>query len=233
MVEKILPQALNILEKALENQNILLFTIIITIAISFKLQTIYDFLKSISKQKLQFLEEQINKNYLTPETRYVLQEQINSIIFKKATGIRAEKDMREQIVALHRYARGTLKYRQFQQAQNFLKMKCNGHLTIREIMFFEYFMYGLYFVGGIFFNFLAVVCFFVLLFTPLTVEFQRVFILSTGFFTYLGFFVLSQTWPISAARDIKKVIKNYQKELSNQSVVINNQYCLPPHSKKF
>ncbi|MDJ0631573.1 MAG: hypothetical protein QNJ34_00135 [Xenococcaceae cyanobacterium MO_188.B29] len=181
---------------------------------------------------MQSLEEHINKDYLTPETRNALQEQTNSIIFEKATGIRAEQYMREQIVALHKYAKGTLKYRDFQQAQIFLEMiDCSGHLKIRKIMFFEYFMYGFYFVGGIFLNFLAVVCFFLVLFTPLTVELQGLFILLTLFFTYFGFFVLSQTWPISAAKKIKKVIKNYQKDLSNQSIVINNQYCLPPHSE--
>ena len=219
MIEKILPEALTTLRDSLKNHDFLFFTIVITIAISFRLQNIYNFFQSISKQKLQSLEEYINNKYLTPETRYALQEQINSIIFKSTTGIRAEKHKREQIVALHKYAKGTLKFRDFQQARIFLKINCNGNLKIRKIMFFEHFMYYWYFVAGIFLNFLSVVCFSLFIFAPLTDELQKLFILLTGFFFYFGCLILSQTWPISAAKDIQKVITNYRQETGNQSLL--------------
>ena len=103
------------------------------LAFIFSLNKVYEFFDKVSKRDLNFLKSLINENSITNQTKDIVQECINSRIFKYVTKINAEKHLREKIIELHELANGRLTYANFRNARQFLIIGDNGNLEICTI----------------------------------------------------------------------------------------------------
>lgn len=96
MLEKIFDSMI----KSLENGNVLLLFVIIIFALLINAKTILEFLEQIEAHHNEFLKDALSNDTLSSSTRVYIQEKLNMAIFKKATGIYAEKTLREKILEI-------------------------------------------------------------------------------------------------------------------------------------
>ena len=111
----------------------MLFIISLLIALIFNLKDVYTFLNQLYSQKLSTLQALLEEKGASGKTKDLLQEQINCIAFKYATGIKAERKLREEIINLHEKANGRLTYLDLRRAYRYLCLDKYGSLKIRKI----------------------------------------------------------------------------------------------------
>ncbi|MEA5512098.1 hypothetical protein VB715_20190 [Crocosphaera sp. UHCC 0190] len=177
------------------------------LAFIFNLNNVYDFFDKFSKRELTFLKNLINEDIVTDQTKNIVEESINSRIFKYVTKINAEKYLREKIIELHELANGRLTYTNFRNARLFLIIDDNGNLEIRKITKgdkIEKFVHqaASFLFWSIFFG-----CLIIFVFIPNDdIKNKLGILLDTILLFCLAIYSLQQTFPLTSAEKIKKEI---------------------------
>lgn len=188
----------------------LIATLFLTILSNLK--AIYDLWDVASRRKISRLKEIkdfFGENSITEKSKVILREKINSMIFEIITGIKADKYLRERVMALYENSKGRLSYDDFRKARFFLEIKDDGSLEIRNIRipdraahYFNRVVSLLYFLMG---SLLLIVS---ILATNLIG--RLILILCASFIFALALFTMSQSGSLPAAEKIKGEIENWQ-----------------------
>lgn len=189
------------------------------LALVFNLEAIFNFFNNFLVRKLTVLKDSTGENGATGLTREVLQEEINSTLFRYATGINAEKHLREEIIKLHQLADGRLTYSNFRRTYLFLEIKHNGKLGICNLSLFERGRHYLNLVLSLIFFLATAVLLSTYIFIPITESRIQIIVFFYALvFLAISLLTLSQTIPMSLLKKIKfELNKNYQKFYDNQS----------------
>jgi hypothetical protein len=183
------------------------------LAILFNAKVIYEFFEKLEKRKISTLSEGVGEKGATGKTREVLQEQLNSYLFKYGTGIYAEKILREEIIKLHEFASGSLTFLHFKRARSMLKI-ANGSLVIEiknSDILSHYFNYAI----AIFFTtvFIAI---FLLSTVAIDMVSAKLGLLAFSFFCIaLAMLAFSQTFPYFSAKILHQ--KNEEMKAHNEA----------------
>lgn len=187
----------------------------ILVALIFNIKTFYDFFDSFSKRKLTILKDFVGEKGVTGSTKEVVQEELNSILFQYATGMKVDKRLRERIIDLHKSTNGKLTYLDFQRARSFLEVRQDETLGVRKSTLLEKGMYYFSHVASWFFWFMTAMLVVILVFLPINeLRFQLAIFLYALLFFIFALFALSQTFSLSTARKIKDEIQKLRKQSS-------------------
>lgn len=196
-----------------EGKNFWLIAVSIIVVLIFNIKTFYDFLDSFSKRKLTILKDFVGEKGVTGSTKEVVQEELNSILFQYATGMKVDKRLREVIIDLHKSTNGKLTYVDFQRAHSFLRVRQDGTLGVREATLLDKGMYYYSHVASWLFWFMTALLVVILIFFPINdLRLQLAIFLYALLFFIFALFALSQTFPLSRARKIKDEIYKIRKQ---------------------
>lgn len=178
------------------------------LAIIFNLNHVYDFFDKFSKRELNFLKTLINENTVTDQTKHLIQESINSRLFKYLTKINAEKHLREKIIELHEITNGRLTYTNFRNARRFLVINDNGSLEIRQITFRDKVDKWVHQVASFIFLSIFFGALIILVFVSKdNIKNTLGILFDTILLFGLAIYSLQQTFPLTSAEKIKKEIE--------------------------
>lgn len=196
-----------------EGKNPLVIAVSIIFALIFNIKNSYDFLDSFSKRKLTVLKDFVGEKGVTGSTKEVVQEELNSILFQYATGMKVDKRLRERIIDLHESTSGRLTYVDFQRARSFLEVRQDGTLGVRKFTLLDKGGYYLCYVASWFFWFVTAMAVVMLIFFPINeLRLQLAIFLCAPLFFILALLIFSQTFPLSGARKIKDEIHKVHKQ---------------------
>ncbi len=176
---------------------------------------IYDIFDAFPKRKLTVLQDFVGEKGATGRTRKVIQEEFDSIGFWYATGIKAERRLREAIINLHELTDGRLKYVDIKRSRSFLSIMQDGTLKVRKFTRLDDFIYLFSFIGSkLLFSF-AILALSILIFFPINNPGIRLaLLLQVVLLFILAIFYHLQSLPLSAARKIKdEISKIHEKSL--------------------
>jgi len=125
MMEKFL----DYLIKGLETKNFLIPIVIVIVTIIFKAKDIMEFFDLIKSREQKLLEELLKiseTKLLSEETKEIIKERIDTIAFKKATGIYAEAPLREHIFKFYQSMKNEVSLYQIKMAMPYIKIKDNN-----------------------------------------------------------------------------------------------------------
>ncbi|WP_374327382.1 hypothetical protein [Azonexus sp.] len=205
MLDKILDTLL----KSLENGNWLVVILVVAIAVVVNLRAILEFFERRGTRREEFVKDALKIDVVRDAARSVLEEELNYLVFKRVTGISADRALREKIKSLVDRSDGELQTFQFARARKHTTMK-DGKLLIRITRSDK--------IEHLFnWSFAVLVAVFALLafMLPTTVKgasFQQVAIfigLGTLMF-FFALFLVSQTTPITVAKHIKPIVERLE-----------------------
>lgn len=206
-----------------EGKDISVIVAIIILGSLFNIEKISDFLDKYTNKELMILKNLFGEKVATGKIQAILQDKIDSIIFRHLTGISAEKYLREAIINLHELAGGRLKYIHFKHSLVFLRIDDNDMLRVRNFKWFEVGYYWFNRGASFLFFCLALIGFIVIIFYS---DFSKnSFLQISSLLDVLilfssAIFLYSQTLPLEAARKIKnEIIEIYRGKVSNSSEV--------------
>lgn len=126
MLDKLM-QAINI---AFHDNAPLGLAILACLVVIWKVKPVLEFIDDRSRQREKFIRESLTIESLGPDERALLTEELNAIVFKRATDIAASAAMRAKLRSLLTDSDGTLQLGTFSRARQFLIFK-DGLLQIR------------------------------------------------------------------------------------------------------
>lgn len=207
-----------IVELIENNKSAWVITGVISLAIIFNLKTIYEFWNAYSKRNLVILSDFLEKNYVTEQTKNILQEKINSILFNYATGIKAERILRQKILTLYESAGGSLTYKDLKRAKPFLIEDDNGELVIREFTIWDKIEFYFKSILSGFFMLIFTLLSVILIYLPVEPLTQLILLIYALLFFVLSVFLMSLTFPLSAARKISRLTSLRNAENNTKEV---------------
>ena len=187
----------------------------IIIAILFNARVIYEFIEKLEKRKISTLCEAVSENCATGKTKEILQDQLNSYLFKYGTGIYAERVLREEIIKLYEFSSGSVTFIHFKRARSMLKVE-NGSLEI-EIKKSDIFSHYFNYVIAIFFAIIFISVFFLSTVASTAQVSTKLGLLAFSFFCMiLAMLSFSQTFPYFSAKKLEKL--NNEMKAHNKSL---------------
>jgi hypothetical protein len=126
MLEKIFDSIL----KSFENGNILLAVFIVTFALVVNLKAIVEFLDRQRTKRVLFLTESLQYPGLSVSTRAYIEDALNTELFRRASGIYAEKEFRERLLFVATNSNGEVSISQLNQITRFLSFE-KGKVLVR------------------------------------------------------------------------------------------------------
>jgi hypothetical protein len=207
MTDKLLEPLLN----ALQNGNWGLFFVVIAIALIINLRAIQEFLEYRESRHERFVKEAIKIDSVDPLVRSFLAEELDHVLFKRVTGISADRALREKIKDLVDRSGGELKVSQIAKAKSHVKMK-SGRLLIEFTAFDK-------FHSIVNYCFAIVIAVYALIFFMLpsaikgvTIQQLTVFMLIGILLFFFSLFIISQTSPYQVARKLKPIIESLETQ---------------------
>lgn len=197
--------------ESLNNGNILVAVVVIFVAIIFNYKNISELFYDKKKEKIIKLNESLLCEHVTGLTKEHLVEELIKEQFKLHTGIGVEKEFREALISEHRNTNGEISFSHFKRALPFIFYE-NGRILVKLSPFDK---------AGYFVNLLAgfLMAFLGLLVAVLTSQihqptiFQILSMLGLAiFFMFVGFYMLTQTFPFTSA---KKLVKHLDRQREN------------------
>ena len=205
MIEKLLDPLL----KALENGNWGVVFIVAAIALVFNLRPILEFLERREGRREEFVKDAIKIEAVAGAVRAFLEEELNYLMFKKVTGIAANKALRDKLKDIVDRSAGEIQTFQLAQAKSHIRMK-QGKLLV-EISTANK-------IEWIFNWSLAVaMAIFALIFFMLPSAIKGITLLQLGSLMGLGFvfflfalFLVSQTISYTVAKKLQPIVANLE-----------------------
>jgi hypothetical protein len=194
---------LNKLIESLNNGDILVFVLIITVAFIFNYKKIIEFIDERKKSRSILLTEALNCKYIQGLTKSHLEEELATEQFDLSTGIKLEKEFREAMIQAHKNTNGELSFIHFKRSLPYLRYK-DSKLIIK-ITLFENFVYLFNFIFGFIMAFAGI------LFIVLPSQINKItftqgltLIGLSIFFIGTAVFMIFQTFPTASARYVSK-----------------------------
>ncbi len=195
-----------------EGKNLWVIAGCLLLPLCFNIKAIHSFFDTLSVRKLPVLKDFSGETGATGLTKEVLQEAVNSALFRYITGINAEEKLREKIIKLHQLADGRLTYRDIKRTLVFIEIKQNGQLCIRSLTLFDWIRFCINWLFSLIFAFTAIVFLLIPLLTPTELRFQVVaYLYSLVLFTFF-LLILSQTTPIVLIKKVKLEVNKINKK---------------------
>jgi hypothetical protein len=202
-----------IINPIVEGKNPWIISLIILIAGIINAKAIYEFLDPWSKRKWTIIKDFLGDKGATGKTKEILQEELNSEIFKYTKGINAEKHLREEIIYLNELSKGRLKYLDFKRANLFLTIEEDGKLGIRKFTRLDRVIWMLNILLSVgFFLFFVLTLSLVTFLVSSKSDLRNQFFILLVIFLYAPFFfgcsilTFSQVLSFNTAKKIKKEI---------------------------
>jgi hypothetical protein len=204
-----LAQIIEFLQKNIANENWLGIFVVLFSVFFWKAKNIVEFMMGLKSLREKSLLNALKLKEVTGATRLFLEEEINAIIFKKVSGVWAEKTLREKILDIHDRAKGELSLFQFQKARKHLRIR-NEKIVI-TISTFDKAEYILNWSVALIMAVLAFFSFAVIFVAQKILLLQAATLIGTGFlFFVVSLFLIFQTIPYSVAKHIKLMIEELQ-----------------------
>lgn len=210
MIDKLLDPLL----KGLENGNWGIVFVVVAIALIVNLRPILEFLERRESRREEFVKEAIKIDAVAGSVRSFLEEELNYLLFKKVTGIPANRALREKIKDVVDRSAGEIQTFQLARAKKHMKMK-DGKLEVsidtsdKVEWFFNWFAaiaMALFALG--FFMLPSAI-------KGVTLQ-QLVTLMGLGFLFFLfALFLVSQTIPLSVARKLEPIITRLEFSSKN------------------
>lgn len=196
---------INKLIEAVEKGNVWVALTIVAVALIFNLRTIFSFFEERQKARIIKLEAAIQCPQIVGSTKLHLENELATEHFKITTGMRLEKEMRESLINLHKKSHGEISFTHFKRGLPHIHYK-NRKIVIK-ISFFEYALFVFNLLFGIALIFAGL--FFMVLPTDKSITWVELFTqISLGFiFITTALFMLTQTFPITSANRVKRLIQ--------------------------
>ncbi|WP_116324238.1 hypothetical protein [Cupriavidus taiwanensis] len=103
--------------------------VVVIVAVVVNLRGILEYFERRGSRRENYVKEALKIELIKDSTRAFLEEELNYLVFRKITGISADRALREKIGALVDRSRGDLQPFQFARARKFIKLK-DGKLTV-------------------------------------------------------------------------------------------------------
>lgn len=205
MIDKLLDPLL----KGLESGNWGIVFAVVAVALVVNLRPILEFLERRESRREEFVKEAIKIDAVAGAVRSFLEEELNYLLFKKVTGIPANRVFRDKLKDIVDRSAGEIQTFQLARARNHLEMK-NGRLrvVVRTIHKIEwYFNWASAIAMALF-----ALGFFMLPSAIKGVTLQQLAVLmSLGVvFFFFALFLVSQTIPLSVARKLEPIITSLE-----------------------
>lgn len=202
--------------ESLNNGNILLGVVIVSVALVFNYKKIVEFLEERKKARITKLTEALRCDFVTGVTKSHLEEELATEQFKITTGIRLEKQFREAVIQAHKSTNGEIAFVHFKRALPHLFFEKN--ILKVNISLFEKISYWF----NLLFGFVLAFSGLALMVLPSQIEginfVQFISIIGLGFFFIaIALFMLAQTFPVVSARKIEKCLLDVTHNNSIQS----------------
>lgn len=190
-----------------EENNIWIIIPALLFAGLFNLKNVHEFFDSFSSKKQTKIEYLLKENLVNEKIKLVLQEQLDSIVFRYVTGIKTNKYLREQIIKLYDLANGRLTYLDFKNASRFLTIDEDGKIKVKQVKKIEQLEYFLYWSVSFFFLFMSFLLLMLILFVEISnLRLQIAILFYVILFFTLSLVIVTQTFPLLAAKKIKNEI---------------------------
>ncbi|MNV33415.1 hypothetical protein D3C71_1247820 [compost metagenome] len=205
MIDKLLDPLLN----GLESGNWGVVFVVVAVALIVNLRPILDFLERRESRREDFVREAIKIDAVAGAVRSFLEEELNYLLFKKVTGIPANKALRDKLKEIVDRSAGEIQTFQLARAKNHLRMK-EGKLNV-VIELIDRVEWCFNWVAAIAMTLFALV-FFMLPNAIRGINFQQlVALMGMGFLFFLfALFLVRQTIPLSVARKLQPIIKELE-----------------------
>ena len=206
-VVKSIPEFMKALTDVMETPYgwIVLAVILIWFFLNKDLSRFLNIFETKEKKRLDKLEVYVNnKEAANSEALEVIKDLRDAHYFKVATGIYAEKRLRDSLINLHKKTSHTINWVNIKRAMPYIDADSTSTVSIRDQSRSEQFgyFYNL-FTGWLFLGF-AVALSLVFIFSSDKVLSQfALWIASTLFCAFFAIFAFSQNFPISSAKKIK------------------------------
>lgn len=202
---------------ASDNYGVGIFAFIAVVmgSIAFNLTKIVTFFDERKNIKLAKLTNALKCEYITESDKYHYQEALATEHFAIATGLRAEKEIRDLIVNCHKNCEGTLRFAHFKRAIPFIRLE-DGKATV-IITRYDHISFGYNFI-------FSVLCFmsgtFILAITGF-LNFDGVFPLlkhlgTTFFMCFLGALLFIEALPIFSAIHVRREIDKQRRSTDSE-----------------
>lgn len=208
---------MNKLIELINGGDYLLVVLVVLGAVVFNFRAIVDFFEERNKARISKLTEALQCEHLSELTKIHLQEELATEHFKRSTGIRAEKQLRDALIKVHKNTNGELRFEHFKRAIRYLSFKDN-QLTVHISKYEEWsFRYNMLF--GVVFAFLGLILFSLTGFVGLDSTKAIINYVSISMFICtIGAFMLFETLPMFSARCVQKELEKSVNELENVKV---------------
>jgi hypothetical protein len=194
---------------AVKDENTLFVFIIISTVIGLNFRSFIELYWNFQTRRYNLLENALKLESLDEPTKVASLERLRSFYFKQATGITADKLLREKIVRLVEHSSGEIKISTLARIDRFLKLK-NGKLLIEidRVDFFGAIFNALLSVVMIFYS---LVVFFLAVATKASAYLQFASLFLTGcLLLAFATFLLSQASLIYLAKRLTKRITDLE-----------------------
>lgn len=122
------------LSESLTNEDFLLSAVFVVIVLIANIKTIVEFLEDRKRARVAKLIEALKCDQITGLTKSHLEEELATEHFKLSTGIRLEKDFREELIKAYREANGAVRFDHYKRALPHMKYR-NNTLSVRITWF--------------------------------------------------------------------------------------------------
>lgn len=210
-----LPQLANTISNCLQTPAgwIALTVFIFWMLITKDFSHIFNIVGRKEKEKIEHLDLYVTKPELADsESIRVLRDLRDAHYFKVATGIYAEKKLRNALINLHEQTSYLINWRQIRRAWLYFEVDKDERIAVREPTFFEFFEYWCNQISG-YVLFLAAAGMFSLfvLIEERTLSTVLSYFGGLIVFILLAMFAFAQNWSFNAAKSIRSEIKNSKK----------------------
>jgi hypothetical protein len=220
-----------LLKLAIENANLttwlafLVSAIILTVLKNIK--SIIEYSERKDSKREKYIKDMLRIKSIDAITKNFLEEEINCIVFRKMTGITADRVNRETIASIIERSNGELPAFRIARAWRFLKMKDRKlHVQIKKVDTAEhYFNRGAAAVMTLFT--VAVVLQIFILKGTTPVQMGALVAMGLLGFSFASFLIF-QDFPYRVAKAIEPIIIRVQQEGANHVEEIANATALPP-----
>lgn len=203
---------LNILLEGVSSENALTISIVLVAAVIFNIGNISNFINTRKKLKISLIEDALNNSHINGGTKVYLEGLIEDVYFESITGLRMEKEAREELVKVYKNAKGEMNFRHFKRAASYYKYK-DGSLSV-EIDTFSMvaWAYNIVFGPVIMISSLALLMLGML--PNLSPEVNvYVTLTSAAFFFCVGFLMIMQAIPVVSARRVRKYFEKIKEQV--------------------
>ena len=185
--------------KGLESGDWSIVFAIVSVALIFNLRPIFDFFERRRQRREEFVKEALKIDALIGASRSILEEELNYLLFKKITGISANRTLRDKLKDVVDRSGGEIQISHLARVKGLIRMK-NGQLSI-VVGNFAKFEWVINWVLAISMAIFAL-SFFMLPSAIKGITFQQLISLMAlgALFFVFALFLVSQTIPVSTAK---------------------------------